>query len=366
MAIIWADFPSAQTGLYGTDRNLMLNGIWAGFEGAAPEYVTIQNDPDPAIGAAGRVLRTRNANFTVSGARFALPAGPTETVGVGARLWLSELPSGNWSSSGGPLIEFRTSGNITIAALTVLANGAIALATNATGGTTLGSTAGPVVVANAYNHVEVKFKRSATVGECEVRVNGSAVLTLTGLALGSLNPAILSLGSNSRPGVTTDCIASWKDIVFWDTTTSFGNDFQGSVSVRDLIPDGDAALNWTPSTGSTGFPILDNSPPNDAEYISAGDPPPDPARFTLTNLPDDVTTVRALLPILRARKTDGGDCNIQMGLSPDNVDWTVGADRPMTTAFTYWWDVSPTSPDTLVAWTPSEVNGAQVRVDRTL
>jgi hypothetical protein len=55
MAIIWADFPNAQLGLYGSNRNLMLNGVWAGFEGfdSFPDNNTgLVNDPDPKIGRA--------------------------------------------------------------------------------------------------------------------------------------------------------------------------------------------------------------------------------------------------------------------------------------------------------------------------
>jgi hypothetical protein len=33
MAIIWADFPSGQHGLYGSTIAHMFNGIWAGYSG---------------------------------------------------------------------------------------------------------------------------------------------------------------------------------------------------------------------------------------------------------------------------------------------------------------------------------------------
>jgi hypothetical protein len=231
---------------------------------------------------------------------------------------------------------------------------------------TLLGQSGPALTANGYNPIDVKVVRHATNGTIEVRVNGIVKLNLGTLALGANDIGMVAIGTATIATGSPDPGNRFKDFVLWDGTGSVGNDFQGSVAVRDLYPDADIALNWTPSSGSTGWNLIDETTPNDAGYIEAGDPPPDPAKFSLTNLPDDVTSVRALLPIVRAVKTDGGDCNLQVGLTPDDTNWDDGADRPMTTAFTYWWDVSALSPATAAAWTPVEVNAAYVRVDRTL
>ena len=109
--------------------------------------------------------------------------------------------------------------------------------------------------------------------------------------------------------------------------------------------------------------MIDEQDPNDADFISAGDPPPSPAVFTVSNLPPDIVGVKALIPVVRARKIDGGDGNIQVGLTGTATD--LGADRPITTAFTYFWDVSELSPDTAAAWTPVEVDAVKLQIDRT-
>jgi hypothetical protein len=44
----------------------------------------------------------------------------------------------------------------------------------------------------------------------------------------------------------------------------------------------------------------------------------------------------------------------------------AGADRPMTTAFTYWSDVSEVNPGTGVFWTPTEVDAMDIEFDRTV
>ena len=125
------------------------------------------------------------------------------------------------------------------------------------------------------------------------------------------------------------------------------------------------SFNWTASTGSTGFNLIDEAGPDDADYVQAANPPPAASTFTLSDLPADVTSVRGLISLVRAKKTDGGDGNLQVSLQSNSVD-DLGADRPITTADTYWWDVSELSPDTGVAWTPAEVDAAKIKIDRTL
>jgi len=366
MAVIWADFPSGQQGLYGSDESLMLDGIWAALEEYSTGNVTLLSDPEATIGSAGRVLRTNNNTISMSGLRFALPAGATETVGVGFRIYMSELPYGNWGSWQGPLIGFRTTGNTGIAYVTVLSNGAIAVATGRDGSGLLGTTSTPVLTSAAWSHVEIKLLRHASAGACEIRVNGVTVLSLTGLALGASNIGQMFIGvnywnsDNINKGQTY-----YKDVVFWDTSGSYANDFLGGVAVHDVVPNADVDLNWTPSSGSTGYNLISVGPPVDTNYIYAGDPPPDPAQFSLTNLPVDVTSVKAVLPVVRAWKNDGGDCTIQSGVSPNDTDWYNGTDRPITTAPTYWWDVSHTSPATAAPWTPAEVDASDIRINRT-
>lgn len=360
MAIIWADFPSGQRGLYDNNTAYMLNGVWGEISGGA-----LVNDPDPAIGAAGIAFQGGfSAAFPeLRGARFAYPI-PATTQGLGVRMWLANLPVNNDFTAA---ISFRNAANATMVTMRVLTTGAIEFrSADGNSGTQFGVTAGPVVVANAYNHIEIKILSHASAGTIELRVNGAVKLALAGLNTDGANIAQFAIGHNCGFSTNATTTAYYKDLVLWDTSGAYGNDFQGSVAVHDLIPNADISLNWTPSSGATGWDLIDERPPNDADYVAAPDPPPAAAVFGLTNLPPDVTSVRALLPIMRAFKSDGGDCNIQMGLTPNNVAWVNGANRPMTTAFTYWWDAIHTSPVTAVPWTVAEVNAAYARVNRTL
>lgn len=491
MAIVWADFPSGQRGLYGTDRASMLNGIWAAFEGSFfSGFIALVDDPDPNIGAAGVVLRFNqngsSGEWSNIYARFTYPVA-VDVAGVAFRLWTSILPQAD-TFAGNPVWEFRNVSNTLIAKMQVGASGQF-LIYNAAG--TLVYTSDPAaVVANAYNHVETKVLRDAAAGTIEVRVNGNPKVDINTQVLGAVDIVNIVIGQDNKDSAIANINVYYKDIVFWDDLGSYATDFQGSVAVWDLFPDADVSLNWVPSIGALGYPLIaddfpsgtltvsglisdgnvvridntyyrfssgsldsgapagtsanpwrvligvDNAAtmlnlfnaigatgvagtdystaltahttvdangvtatqvsveaklqaasaivttetganlawiagtltggPTDPSYIEADATPPAAAVFTMTNLPPDVTSVRALLPIFRGMKTDGGDCAVQAGLSPDNATWINGADEPQTVAFTYYWSPIHEDPVTAAPWTPGGVNGAYVRVNRTL
>jgi hypothetical protein len=368
MAIIWADFPSGQQGLYNTNTALMLNGIWAELVsvGLAPELV---NDIDPAIGSSGRVLLTQAQGNSgadrPTGLRFAYPS-PQTTMGVSFRLWQEELPSDNRLV---PFVSFRNAANFTLFAIRFLSNGSIEVRRSDNElGVLLGTTTGPVVTANSYKHIEIKGFSSSSAGTIEIKVDGVSVLNLSSLNTGGGNIAQIVIGSLVSPNPPFPFLTKrsfWKDLIFWDTTTAQNNDFLGECIVRHLIPNGDVTLgSWTTSSGTTGFNLLAQSPPVDTNFIRAGIGGFTASQFNLTNLPPDIVTVKALLPITRSRKVDGGDGNLQTGLTGTLTD--LGNNSSITTAFTYRWDVSELSPDTGAPWTPVQVDAVKLDIDRTV
>lgn len=88
-------------------------------------------------------------------------------------------------------------------------------------------------------------------------------------------------------------------------------------------------------------------------------------KSSLQDLPATVTSVRGVMPIHRSRKTDGGDGNIQQGLISGGSTG-LGANRPITTAYTYWWDVYDADPNGSIAWSRVAVNALNYQLNRTL
>jgi len=359
MAVQWADnFQSY--GLGASSRNRMLEGLVYAILGSIAGDGVVVNDPDPNASDVSRAFSLGTfGNAFNSDVRIALPNPVAGTVGVCLRLWLNNIPA---SDSARPnFIQFQDLVGTNFVQCRVSLNGGVQIIGRVGGSNTVvADSIAPLITPSAWNHFEAIH--NGTTGEGSLRLNGVEVLTWTGVDTVSPIGLINLSKRNSASSATTSFI---KDLVIWDDTGSENNSAMGTVSVFTLRPDSDSTLGgWVPSTGSNGFSLLAKSVPNDATFISADDSPPSFSEFEIQNLPPDITSVRALLTFARARKVDGGDGNLQTGLTGTLTDF--GADNPITSAFTYWWDVSELSPDTGSAWTPVEVDAVKLRIDRTI
>lgn len=361
MSIQWAD----DFGRYGTGggtggRGRMLDGlVYANLEGS------IVADPDPLV-VDGRCYQLGNGGTDWDTKnRVALPTVISGVARAALRFWPSALP--NTSSRRMSPIGFQNGAGTIIAMLVVEQNGSIDVwgRVSNVNFTVVGSTVNPVITPAAWNHLEMEHNRAT--GSGKVYVNGLERLSYSGVDIDDGNIELFHfLGAVGNTTATPSYI---KDLVLADDAGSVNNGVLGTVLVGRLKPTDDIALgDWTPSTGTTGFNLLAKDAPNDATFLSAADTPMPSAdmRFSLDSLPPDVTSVRALITVTRARKIDGGDGNLQDALSPNGTDWDNGADRPITTTFQYDFDVSELSPATSAPWTPLEVDNGQIRIDRTV
>lgn len=370
MALIWADdFRSYGTG--SNSRVVMKDGLYAQTENdlnTQAGQITVVDDPDVSADASSVALRFSN---NVSGlgdniVRWVNPSGALTTIGVAFRLWPVTLPTDDEKAFA---LHFRNSSNADNCLLELMTTGQLRIRRGGEGGTVLGTSSIPVVTAASWSHIEIKVTFSDTVGTTEVRVNGVEVSGLSLTGIDNVNTAEQSCSQiafvQRASGSSAKQEYNIKDFIVWDTTGSQNNDFFGTVQVLRLAPTADSSFNWAPSTGSTGWDLIDETGPSDADFISAADPPPAASSFEFENLPEDITSVRGLITLVRARKSDGGDGNLQVSLTSGGVD-DAGADRPITTAYAYWWDVSELDPNTASAWTKSSVDAATIKVNRTL
>jgi hypothetical protein len=362
MAILWADNFQAYAG----DETAMSDGLYV--EVPTTTYFTLVTDPDPNADAgsyAGR-FGTSASGTADCLVRYALPQGAVAEIGSALRVWCEDLPTQDGKAL--EIFSWRDIDNVVHAVLEITTTGALRLRRGGEGGTILGTSTLPLITAQAWHHVEARIVIDDTVGEFELYVNGDAVagMNLTGLDTrngGISTCAQIAILQRATSGGSRQAY-HFKDFLVWDTTGSVNNTFIGLCEILYLPLDGDSSLNWTPSTGATGYDLLNEAPPDDADYISAASAAVSPAEFTFQNLPTDVTSVKALLSVGRLQKTDAGAATVQMGLKVSGST-DLGADRNITEAYTYWFDVSEISPATAIPWNPTEVNNATIQIDRT-
>jgi hypothetical protein len=354
MSLVHIDFPSGQTGLYGTTTSFLSDGMYA----EVSDLVLVE-DPDPIITGTVAQVSGGVVNGKSNKLRKVLPSGQA-TVGMGARWYLPSLPS---NSAHPHPFRFLDVSNNEVASVEVETTGAITVNYNGSSFTTTG----PVIVSNAWQHVEAKVFVNATTGTIQVRVEGTVVINLTALNTGTNNIAQVALcAENSGATLMTPDHYYVKDWIIWTGAGTVNNDFLGSCAVYEIIPSSDDTFNWAASSGTTGFNLINESPPDDnTSYIYAVYPAPVASKFNLTDLPSTVTSVKGLYVVHRSKKTDGGDGNLQAGLVSGSST-ALGTDRPLTTAYTYWADISELDPATSTAWTRISVNAAKLQLNRTL
>lgn len=345
--------------IYGGLPALMRNGVYAENEGC-----DLTADPDGVSTAL--VLRpgwdhfnNQNTNW-----RYVLQTGVAPIVGIAARYWNSTLPGNNNIAS--CYIQWRNLANDVIAQMGILSTGALrfTLFAAADGAAVNFDTPVPVISAEGWYHIEAKLEHTgAGTFDFEVRVEGVPVITDSATLIRNFDTAQVAAYHNQIGGPQEYFV---KDLVIWNGAGGQNNDFLGSVLVTNLTPASDISLNWGLTGGATGFGILDNIPPDDAKFIYAryDVPPAGPYVGSLTDLPVDTTTVKAVITYVRAAKTDGGDGSLQVGIISDG-DTGLGSDRPITVAQTYWRDVFELDPATGAPWLPAAVNAANIQIDRT-
>lgn len=356
MSILHADNFS----IYGSVEALMLNGIYA--ENAGCDLVA---DPDGV--STGLVLRPGWDHFDNSNTnwRYVLQTGIDPIVGIAARYWNTTLPPNNGGSS--ILAQWRNIANDVIAQMHVLSTGGLRFTLfKASDGSAFNfDTTVPVITAQGWYHIEAKLAHTgAGTFDFEVRVEGVTVIDDSQALVRNFDIAQMAAYHVEIGGAAQEYFV--KDLVIWNGDGAHNNDFLGSVLVTNLLPASDIDLNWGLTGGATGFGILDNIPPDDTKFIYARHdvPPAGPYVGSLTDLPVDTSSVKAVITFVRAAKTDGGDGSLQVGVISDG-DTGLGSDRPITIAQTYWRDVFELDPATAAPWLPAAVNAADIQIDRT-
>lgn len=359
MSIEWMD----DFTIYGTDAGRtgrLFDGPYA-----EASWIDLIVDPDPTAGG-GRVMQVQSNTNAIL--RKVL-TGARTTVGVAARYWLTAIPA---DANVAPYIaRFSDINSNTHCFVNVNPSGYLVAYRHDTGvDTQIGISAGPVVIANAWRHMETKCILDAVNGRIQVKIEGVLALD-TGIVRTSSNVvgAVATISNvsfiNARllgagPSINI------KDLIIWNGLGTANNDFMGSCQVLKIIPNGDIALNWTPNPADgIGYDKINEvTPDEDTRYIMAPTPAPAAYKCSLTDLPVSVTSVRGVMPIYRGRKSDGGDGAAQVGVI-SGVNTGLGVDRQISSAYTYWWDIFDLDPSG-GAWTRTLVNAANLQFNRTV
>jgi len=123
----------------------------------------------------------------------------------------------------------------------------------------------------------------------------------------------------------------------------------------------DVAANWTPTTGSDNYAMLDDIPPDDdtTTVTATAADVADQYEIGGFNLPVD-HAVRAVIPLALARKTDAGvDSRIELTLARGANSVESDA-KVLAITYGYIWERWTEQPDGTTPWDETAVNASKV------
>lgn len=225
-----------------------------------------------------------------------------------------------------------------------------------------GTTSTFTIPLGAYIHFAVKCVLHASAGAWIVQVNGAEVLNVSGIdtttTANNYATQVSLAGGINRTGTFY-----YDDWIVYDTSGTTYNDFLGDKRVIEQAPTGDGGtMQFTPSTGTSGFAMVDEVPPDgDTSYIedaTVGHV----ARLTFPSLPVSTGTVLSADVVWYGRKTDAGTRTIK-GSVKSGASTASGADTALATTYGYGRGQFDTDPNGGGAWTIAAVNAAEYGVE---
>jgi len=224
---------------------------------------------------------------------------------------------------------------------------------------------GTFITDTAWHYIEYGVHINATTGWHEIRLDGVEICRFDG------NTDYTGAGDITKVQVYSPFnYATYAiDIDDWyinDGNGSVNNDFIGNITVEALIPTSDGnETDFTPSTGSDHYAVVDEVPPNSSDYITA-DTAGRRDTFGCSNLSYINREVKGVY-VEYACKNEGIADNEMRSVTRVNGTTYDGATTGLTVPIgqaTYRTigQSFDENPDTSNAWSVSEVNAAEFGV----
>lgn len=340
-------------------------GVMTGGSSTAAIYTTHAH-------SGARSVRARSNSATVSTMSIVHRAIPdTMAVGVTIFIYIEEAsPAGD--PSGMAIIRLATAGGINICNVILNDDRTLSVYTGPVTTSNRGAleyTTTQTLPMGQWVCVEATFDIAQ--GIILISVNGDVIDPALTFNLGASPIGYVAFGRAS--GALDSSLSSaygypliyMDDWVAWTPSGDTPNTFMGPATVvNTLFPDADFTAEWTPSTGSDGYPLLAKNSQNDATYIQA-DLDGNISEFGIQNLPSEVLQLYGVAVVNRLTLDSAGAATVRASLvNQSSVD--DGADALLTDTETRgYYDIFPDDPATGLPWDVAGFNTTRLRLTRT-
>lgn len=280
---------------------------------------------------------------------FAIPSGNTLTMGFA--LYISGASN---FSTGRTVVGFMNGGiggsiqcRLGIDSTGALVFGRGDYTTNLIGA----SAAGLMSTNGVWHYIEVVLTRNSSTGAVDVYLDGTRVITQSGVNTGGSAIDAINLAPDGAFSTTR----IFDDMYIYSTASRVG---ERRIDV--LRPSADTAQkDWSRSTGSTNFSLVDDTTFNDdTDYVSSATVG-NKDLYDCADLSFSPASIDAVQVTYRGRKDDATTREIRANLKSSSTT-ANGTTHGMTTSYQTFFDIYETDPNTSAAWASSAVNALQV------
>jgi hypothetical protein len=223
-------------------------------------------------------------------------------------------------------------------------------------GTTTISTTSLTLTTLTWFYAEVKVFCHATAGTVEVRLNGSTIVSLTGINTKNSYDDYNNV-------IYTELHYAWLDDYYiCDGSGLTVNDFQGFCRVVGLLPNADTLTEqWSTSTGTDHYALVDENPPNTTDYVYSGTQGQTDL-YIYPPLPAAIGPIIGLQVATQSKVFSGTGAIVEAPITSYGVT-DAGTDAIVkSTTYSDMRRISITDPSTGLPWTAAGLSAAQIGI----
>jgi hypothetical protein len=227
-------------------------------------------------------------------------------------------------------------------------------------GATLIGTGTAVLSVDTWYHIEIKYTIDNVSGSAIVNVNETEDINFSGDTLNQSSLSYLSvIGFYGILNYTYI-----DDVYICDQTGSINNDFLGDVVIEALYPNGNG--NYSQFDGSDGnqvdnYLLVDEADPDDdstyVESLTIGERD----SFLYDNLSESPSSIKGIQLLSLARLPDNQARGFKNFVRISSTDYDQ-SEHFLSNTFAYERDILEENPNTVSAWTESDVNALEAGV----
>lgn len=232
------------------------------------------------------------------------------------------------------------------------------------GVTELGRSTPSIINFKRWQWIEFKVVCDNTVGSYELKVDGTSVLSASGVDTQIGGTAYHDQVSFTGVTISTVKTPRFDDLFIMDSTGSDYNDFVGQRRIVPISPDGDTAtVNWTVSGGANHWELVDdlNDPDDDTNYVE-DTISTNQDRWTYEAL-TTFDSIDSLCLLTDVRVTDANTFDLTTVVKSGGTEYTTNAGTISSTSYAVIDRLMTTDPDTSNSWTQSGINSVEMGVE---